>query len=85
MITSNVVSFTNKEKPTLTIHCNFQTCFSCQKAAGGVETRQTRPHTVHGDSSITTVSCIRSFFQLHLKHIYGLSEMWEMAVSQSWL
>lgn len=47
------------KKNPLTIHCNFQMCFSCQKAAGGVETR---PHTVHGDSSVTTVSYIRGFF-----------------------
>lgn len=48
-----------KQKSILAIHCNFQTCFSCQKAAGGFEIRS---HTAHGDSSISTVSYIRGFF-----------------------
>lgn len=57
-----------KEKPILAIRCNFQTCFSCQKAVGGVEIR---PHTVHGDRSISTVSYIRGFFN-SIWNMYGL-------------
>lgn len=44
----NGACFMIKEETIPAICCNFQTCFNCQKAAGGAEIRL---HMLYGDRS----------------------------------
>lgn len=55
----NGARFMIKEKTTLAICCNFQTCFNCQKAAGGAEIGS---HTLYGDRSTCAELYIGGFF-----------------------
>lgn len=55
----NGACFMIKEKTIPAICCNFQTCFNCQKAAGGAEIGS---HTLYGDISTCAEPYIGGFF-----------------------